>query len=183
MFKVIFTSITATLIVISLVASIFLKSILGVFGLAYTSIESIHNLQASKQIIDKVKKRHKSKKLNASKKFISRSSKKIASAAVTAATIGTAGVVITVAALEVYDYCEDKKELNEDGNILFNANHQFDYSQCLADAKKTSNKILISVKKTAPEMVYSVWENTKNISEQTWHSLTNWVKSFTNLAE
>ncbi|WP_275098765.1 hypothetical protein [Sedimenticola hydrogenitrophicus] len=118
--------------------------------------------------MEKMKKRHKDKKLNLPKKFVKRSSKKIASSAVTAATIGTAGVVITVAGLEVYDYCEDRKELHEDENILFKTNSEFDYTQCLADAKNDSNEIIISVKKAVPEMVDSAWEDTKDISNEMW---------------
>lgn len=170
MIKVIFTTITATFIVIAFVTSMFLNSILGIFGLISTSLDSFNSLQESKQIMGEIKKRHKTKKLNASKKFVKRSSKKIASAAVTAATIGTAGVVIVVAGFEVYDYCEDKKELLADENILFKTNKEFDYSKCLNDAQKDSNEIIILVKEAVPEIVASAWEDTKDISNETWES-------------
>ncbi len=173
MFKVIFASITATIIIISFVTSIFLNSILGVFGLVSSSIDSFNNLQESKQIVDKMKNRHKTKKLNASKKFVKRSSKKIASSIVAAATIGTAAVAVTVAGLEVYDYCEDRNELYEDESILFNTKTEFDFKQCLIDAKKDSNEIMLAVKKSVPEIVGSAWENTKDFSNKTWESTKN----------
>ena len=77
--------------------------------------------------MQKVKIRHKLKRLKLSKKFIKRTSRKISVSAVSAATIGTAAVVVTIASLEIYDYCNDKKELLEDGNILFKSNEEFDY--------------------------------------------------------
>ena len=117
-----------------------------------------------------MKKRHKTKKLGVSKKYVKRSSKKIASSAVAAATIGTAGVVITIAGLEVYDYCEDKEELNEDENILYSKNEEFNYSECLTATSEDSKKIIYSVKEAVPKLVGEAWEDTKNISSDTWES-------------
>ena len=170
MFKVIFTSITATIIIVSFVTAMFLNSILGIFGLVSSSLDSFDNLRESKQIVDKMKDRHKTKKLNASKKFVKRTSKKIASSTVAAATIGTAAVAITVAGLEVYSYCEDKNELHEDEKILFKTKTEFDFKQCLIDAKKDSNEIIVAVKKAVPEIVGSAWENTKDFSNEIWES-------------
>lgn len=170
MFKVIFTTISATLIAVSLAASLFTNTILGAFGLVSTSLETLITLQDSHQKIGEVKKRHQSKQNNASKKFIKRSSQKIASSAVSAATIGTAAVVITVAGLEVHYYCEDKKELQEDENLLFGRDIQFDYKNCMRDAKKDSDEIILSVKKAVPEAVDNAWEQTKDFSNETLES-------------
>ena len=76
MIKVILMSISATLLVVAFTASMFLNSILGVFGLASTSIDALSNLHENKQILDVVKTRHEKRKLNASKKFLKRTSKK-----------------------------------------------------------------------------------------------------------
>ena len=170
MMKIILSTISATLVVATFVVSIFLNSILGLFGLALTSVASLKNLQDSKQIVQKMKKRHKAKKLTVSKKFIKRSSKKIASSAVTAATIGTAGIVVTVAGFEVYDYCKDKEELLEDENILFETDKEFDFNKCLSDASKDSKEIVASLKETVPEAVHKAWKDTRGFSNETWES-------------
>ena len=173
MFKVIFTTISATLIVISFTASIFINSILGAFNLVAMPFEKFNQLQESHKVIDKVKKRHQEKKTNVSKKFVKRSSKKIASSAVSAATIGTAGVVITVAGLEAHSYCEDKKEIQEDGNLLYGTDIKFDFKQCLIGAKEESSEIIVSVRKAVPKIVDNAWEETKEISSETWESVKN----------
>jgi hypothetical protein len=173
MFKVIFTSISTTLIVISFTASIFINSILGAFDLVAMPFEKFNQLQESHNVIDKVKKRHQEKKTNVSKKFVKRSSKKIASSAVSAATIGTAGVVITVAGLEAHSYCEDKKEIQEDGNLLYGTDIKFDFKQCLIGAKEESSEIIFSVRKAVPKIVDNAWEETKEISSETWESVKN----------
>ena len=166
--KIIFISISATLIVAFFVMSIFLNSILGVFGLASTTVDALNNLKESKQILDVVKKRHNIKALNISKRFTKRSSKKAAASAVSAATLGTAAVVITVVGLEVMDYCNEKQELHEEGNILFKTNNKFNYTECLSEAKNDSKAIIISIKNAVPAAILSSWENTKSISRETW---------------
>ena len=170
MIKVILMSISATLLVVVFITSMFLNSILGVFGLASTSIETLNNLQESKQIIDKVKKRHKTKKSNMSKKFLKRSSRKITASAVSAASIGTAAVVITVMSLEMLDYCDDKKELQDNENILFNKTNSFNYSECMKEAQKDSSAMILSAKQAFPKMVANSWDSTKNISGSAWEA-------------
>ena len=141
MIKVILMSISATLLAVAFTASMFLNSILGVFGLASTSIQTLNNLQESKQIIDKVKKRHKVKKRNVSKRFTKRAGRRIAASAVSAATIGTAAVVVAVATIEVIDYCDDKEEIHNDENLLFKSDEKFDYDECLNEAEEDSRNI------------------------------------------
>jgi len=170
MVKTIFVTTSATLIVVTFVASTFLNSILGLFGLASTSIETLNDLKSSKQIVEKMRKRHKAKELGVSKRYVKRSSKKIASSAVAAATIGTAGVVMTVAGLEVYDYCDDREELNEDENILFSQSNEFSYNECLSAASEDSKQIIYAVKEAVPKVVDEAWEETKSISRDTWES-------------
>lgn len=170
MIKVILVSISATLLIVAFVSSIFLNSILGVFGLASTSIQTLNNLQESKQIIDKVKTRHKSKKLNASSKFAKRTGRRIAASAVSAATIGTAAVVVAIATFEIFDYCEDKEEIHNDENLLFKSDEKFDFNACLNEATDDSEKIIASIKNAVPEVVESTWEETKNISNNSWEA-------------
>ncbi|WP_321323988.1 hypothetical protein [Thiomicrorhabdus sp.] len=170
MIKTIFITISTTLIVATFVVSTFLNGILGLFGLASTSTKTLNELRNSKQVVENMKKRHAEKKLAVSKKYVKRSSQKIASSAVAAATIGTAGVVVTIAGLEVYEYCEDKKELQEDENILFNKKEEFNFNECLIAANEDSKEIVTSVKKAVPEIVDQAWEDTKGFSSETWET-------------
>ena len=169
MFKVIFMSISTTLLVVVFIASIFLNSILGVFGLASTSIETLNNLHDSKQIVDKVKTKHKAKKLKISK-YAKRTSRRISASAISAATIGTAAVVVAVVGFEVVDYCDDKEDLHEFENILFKTDKEYDYGECLSEAKNDTKAIIESVKNAVPKAVNSTWNGTKDISQESWNS-------------
>jgi len=171
MFKAIIITISSTLAVAVTLAGFFMNSILGTFGFAVTSIEKLHQLKESKRILDVVKKRHNDKKLNISKRFIKRSGKKVATSAVSAATIGTAAVAITVAGMEMHDYCDDKRELHDEENLLFGKQEEFDYSKCLAEAKNDSSKIIASVKESLPKLVSDAWASTKNISKSSWQTI------------
>ncbi len=170
MYKVIFSTVLTTIVVVFISASMFLNSILSIFGLEATSVVTLNNLKESKKIVNKIRARNKAKKIEISKKFVKRTSKKVASSAVSAATIGTAAVVITVAGLEVYDYCDEKREIQEESNILFNEKKEFNYNECLTEASKDSTKIIASVKKAIPGIASKTWESTKNISNETWES-------------
>ncbi|MFV1985549.1 MAG: hypothetical protein ACC657_18515 [Thiohalomonadales bacterium] len=148
--------------------SVFLNSILGAFGLVSTTVDTLNNLKESKHILDIVKKRHKNKKLNISKKFTKRLSKKAAASAVSAATLGTGAVVITVAGLEVMDYCNELRELHEEDNILFKTKAKFYYTECLNEAKDDSQEIIVAIKEAVPIAIRKTWEETKSISRATW---------------
>ena len=199
MFKVILTTISATAVIIFFVASFFLNSILGLFNLAtiplsllpefYQSKQIVKNLKADKvklknnnkalkatnsahrKKINAIKERHKIKDSNAPKKFAKRSGKKITSSAFAAATIGTVGVIFTVAGLEVHDYCEDKQELLKDENILFDTNKKFDYKICLDEATKDSEKIITLIKESSSEAIKNSWSKTKYISQKQWQQV------------
>lgn len=188
MFKTILTTISATIIIIVFVVSISLNGILNIFGLAAISLGQLnkfhqlaqkvkilkknntkykqknHQLKTSnkthKQKINAIKNRHQTKSLNISKKFAKRSGKKIALSAAAAATIGTAGVVSAVALLEGYDYCDDKRELLNDENILFDTNKEFNSSECLQSAKNDSEKI-----------IHDYWQSTKDFGQDKWNAI------------
>ncbi len=170
MTKVILKTIAGTLVTIIFLAYLFLNGILGIFGYISTPIESYNNFRSSKQIVNEMKERHKKRKLGVSKRFVRRSSRKISASAISAVTIGTAGVVLTVAGLEVYDYCEDKSDMLDEENILFGTEIEFNYNKCLSDAKGDSDKIIASVKRAVPEMVGAAWDDTKDISHDVWES-------------
>ena len=171
MYKTVIITISSTVAIGGLIFYLFLNSILGTFGLAATSIETLNNLQESEKILEVINTRHTTRKLNISKRFIKRSSKKVTASAVSAASIGTAAVVITVAGLEILDYCDEKKELHDEDNILFKRDDVFDYYECLNQAQEDSTEIIASVKDAVPKMVSEAWESTKNISESTWQTI------------
>jgi hypothetical protein len=54
-------------------AHLFLNSILGMFGLAATSVGALATLQASQRIVDTMKARHARKQTRITKRFIKRS--------------------------------------------------------------------------------------------------------------
>ncbi len=168
MIKIIVSTVLATISSLSVAGVIFLNGILGMFGLAVTSAETLVDLKTSQQIVQTMRKRHKSKKIKVSKKFVKRTGKKIASSAVAAATIGTAAVVATVATLEVHSYCEDKKELHEDGNVLNGRNDEFDYKACVKEATDDAELIVASVRDSVTESVSKIWGDTKNYTSDKW---------------
>ena len=139
-------AISVTIIAIAMTATLFLNSILGVFGLISTSVSNLASLKESQLVVNRMKDRHKVKKDNVSKRFVKKSSKRVASTAVAASTIGTVAVVLTVASLEVSDYCDENKELAEDENILYGTENEFDYESCLKEGKDHAITIMELVK-------------------------------------
>jgi len=136
--KRILKSLAITVLTITLIAKFFLSGFLGLFGYSAVALEELQKLTASKQIVDKMQTRHKTKKLNATKKFYKRAGKKVSATAVSAATLGTVAVVGTLTYLEISQYCEEQKELIEDENLLFSTNQSFDTELCLSRAKEDS---------------------------------------------
>lgn len=131
-------SLALTSLTIAVIGKFFLSSFLGVFGYSAIPIERLQKLNTSKQVVDKMKSRHKTKKINASKKFYKKAGAKVSATAISAATLGTIAVVGTLTYLEVSQYCEEQKELVEEGNILFSSQQVFDNQACLSQAKEDS---------------------------------------------
>jgi cobalamin biosynthesis protein CobD/CbiB len=109
MLKTIFITITATLTVVTLAAHLFLNSILGMFGLVATSVETLSKLQASHEVVQKMKSRQLRKQKRISKRFVKRSGKRVASGALAAVTVGAVAAVAAMTTIEVADYCEEQK--------------------------------------------------------------------------
>lgn len=171
MIKIIVLSVMSTLTLIVFIFSMFLNNILGAFGLVSTSIGTLKSLKDSKQIVEKMKKRYKQKKLNASKKFIRNSTVRISGVAVGGFTI--VGGAALVAGFEAYDYCEDKEEINKNENILYKTNNDFDYSECLNEAKKETGMLVVSVKEGVVSAVKKSWESTKSFSSDSLDSVSS----------
>jgi len=168
MIKTVLKTVVVTSVVLGIVFSVFLKGILGMFGLAYTSLETLTQLRGSQQIVETMKKRNKIKKSKAPKKFVRKAGARVATSAVAAATIGTAAVTLTVFGLEIQDYCEEKEQLLEDENLLYGSNETFDYKKCLSEAQNDSKQILTEAKDSMSESVKESWESTSDFTEEKW---------------
>ena len=147
MFKTIFITITGTLTVVALPAYLSLTTVLGAFGLAAIPVTTLAQLQASQRIVETMKARHVRKNNRVTERFIERSNKRVASTALAAATFGTVAVAAMTAA-EVSDYCDQKKELQEEANILHGTDVEFDFQQCIQESTDDAKAIFTEAKMT-----------------------------------
>jgi len=160
MMKAVISTLMVTAITGVIIIKFFLSSLLSLFGYAVLPIESLKSLTHSKKIVQKMQHRNKVKSANISKRFIKHSGKKVAVTAVSAATIGTVAVIGTLTYLEISQYCEDKQMLNEEANILFGTNKQFDMNACLEQGKQDS-----------AQFANDAWQNIKETSFQVLDSI------------
>lgn len=141
MIKPILTTFVLTTSSLLLAGKLFFSSLFGMMGYAAIPLEQLHKLKATTQVVDKMKANHKTKKNRITKRFAKRTGKKVGATAVSAATIGTVAVVGTLTYIELNEYCEEKRELTKEENILFGKNDAFDFNQCLEEAKVESTEI------------------------------------------
>ena len=168
MFKTIFLTFSLTLTAVGLAASLFLNSILGVFGLAATSVGTLSGLQASQQIVEKMKQRHLRKKARVSKRFAKRSGKRVASAALAAATVGTVAVAVAMTSIEISDYCEEKEALQKDADLLYGTNAAFDLETCIEESQDDAKAILREATDTVTQTVGDAFDTTGEYSREAW---------------
>lgn len=169
--KTIFFTVSITMAVMAFAFSLFMNTILGMFGMAATSVGTLQQLKASQTIVEKMKTRHHQKRRKLTKRLAKRSSKRIASAALSAATIGTVAVAVTMTSLEVADYCEDKEQLWEDENILNGTKIEFDMGKCLEEAKEESKVILKELKDSSTAAVSKAFDGTVEFSAEKWAAI------------
>jgi hypothetical protein len=169
--RTIFLTFTTTLAAIAFAGTLFLNTILGTFGLVTTSVESLNKLKSSQLVMDKMKSRHQAKKLNVTKKLAKRSGRRVASASLAAATIGTVAVAVTMTGFEIHDYCEDKASLQVDDNILYGTTGEFNFDECIEEGKVESKRILTEVKQAASERVSDAMNSVAQYSSQQWLAL------------
>lgn len=169
--KTILVTFTVTIAAVFLAANFFLNSILGVFGLAATSVETLQGLQASQQVVNRMVNRHKSKKVKVTKRFAKKASGRVASTALAAATIGTIAVVVTMTALEVEDYCEEKQELQEDENLLNGTQVEFDYKQCYEAGIEDTKFIYNELKNSSVKALSTAFNSTAQYSSTKWNAI------------
>lgn len=154
-----------------------MNSILGMFGFAVNSIEMVDDLARSNKIVETMQKRNELKRKNASNKFIKKSSKRISSSVLAASTIGTVAVVLVVSSLEVIDYCDEKRELLAEQDLLFDTNSEFDYQICLKEAGADSGRVAEEIKNSASSSVQEAWGDAKDYSDKKWNEITNSLDS------
>jgi len=171
MIKSILLTFSTTLLIVTLVITLFLNTILGVFGLATTSIESLQNLKISQQVVERMKARHGKMKQKAIKRFAKRPLKRITTAAIAAATVGTVAVAVTVTGLEVADYCDEQQQLREEYDILYGTNSEFDYAQCFEEGKQELTSLLSGVKDSSITVISDAWKNTAQYSTEKWANI------------
>jgi hypothetical protein len=178
MIKTIIGTVFFTITVLSIVFSIFLNSILGLFGLVSTSLDTLNQLKDSQEIVETMKERNKSKKKKAPKRFARKAGTRVAASAVAAATIGTAAVTLTVFGLEVHDYCEEREQLLEDENLLNGTEETFNYQKCMSEAQSDSKQILIEAKDSISDSARASWESTTEYTEEQWDDFKNESSDF-----
>ena len=166
MIKTIFSTLLVTLCIGLIAVKFFFTSIFSLFGYAALPLEKLKSLQHSKQIVKKMQHRHKTKSANVSKRFIKRSGKKVAITAVSAATIGTVAVIGTLTYLEVSQYCDDKRLLNEDANVLFDTQNDFDMQACLEQGKQDSAQFANAAWQSIKTSSNGVLDSIEHVSDE-----------------
>lgn len=174
--KTILLTFSATLAAVSMAGYLFLTPLLGAFGLAATSIDRLQELVASKQIVDRVKRRHQQKRLVVSKKFARKSSRRVASTALAAVTVGTVAVAVTTMSLEVADYCEEKAALQEEANILYGTDDTVDMERCFEEGKQDSKALFVELRTSSADAVSNAFEATANYSAEKWDAVWEWAR-------
>ena len=77
-----------------------------------------------------MKKRHTQRKSRVTKRFVKRSGRRVASAALAAATFSTVAVAGAMTTVEISSYCDQKAGLPIEANILYSTYTEFDPDQC-----------------------------------------------------
>jgi hypothetical protein len=165
--KAVISTLIVVLITSFIAIKFFFTSIFALFGYAALPIDNLQQLTHSKKVVQKMQNRHKTKSANVSKRFIKRSGKKVAVTAVSAATIGTVAVIGTLTYLEISQYCDEKRMLNEDANVLFDTHTEFDMNACLEQGKDDSahfaNEAWESVKESSNDIFDDIEQSTDEL--------------------
>lgn len=179
--KAVLSTLMVTIMSGVIVIQFFLSSLFSFFGYAVLPLENLKSLTHSKKIVQKMQHRNKVKSANVSKRFIKRSGKKVAVTAVSAATIGTVAVIGTLTYLEISQYCDDKKALNEEANILFDTNKQFDMNACLEQGKQDSahfaNEAWQNIKETSSDVLESIEQTSDELLDPSRKATTELFES------
>ena len=171
MFKTILITITTTLTATTLAAYLFLNTILGMFGLAATSAGTLATLQASQRVVEKMKARHARKQTRITKRFVKRSGRRVASTALAAAIVGTVAVVAAMTTIEIANYCDEKRALQEEANLLYGANIEFDLEQCLDESEEDAKEIIAEATGVVTTKVSDAFDTTERYVKELWANI------------
>lgn len=171
MIKTVLLTFSVTIAAVILAASFFLNTLLGTFGLVAMSIDKMQQMQAAQGLVKKMKDRTSEKKSLATKKFVKKAGKRVATAAAAAATVGTAAVAFVLVGLEVDDYCDEQKELQDDENLLNGTEIEFDLGKCAFQASEDVRTNLSEMKSSATGALSKGLEELQNYSNEVWGSL------------
>lgn len=169
--KPILLTFSATITALGLAGTLFLNTILGTFGMAATTIEELADLRASHQVVDRMKIRHQQRKHKISKTIARRSAKRVASTALAAATIGMVAVVVTMTTLEVADYCDEKRILREEADILYGTDTGFDLERCIEEGGEDTKAILAELKDSSTEAVSDAMNSATRYGGEKWAAI------------
>ncbi len=155
--KAIFWAVSVTFATVAVIVGLYLNAILGLFGLAATSIDALQELRSSQQVVEQMKQRHQGKKASASKRLVKRSTQRIGSTIVAAATVGTVAVTAVMVGLEIDDYCAEKQSLHEDESILYGTDNAFNVEQCLDEGREEMAHLWVDAKDAVVDGVLSTF--------------------------
>ena len=178
MLKTILITFSVTAGTLALAAHLFLNSLLGIFGLAATSVETLVQLQASQRIVEIMKARHLRKKNRITKRFVKRSGRRVASTALAAVTMGTFAVAGVMTSMEISDYCEQKRTLQDDANLLYGTDVAFDFERCLYESADDAKAIIDEATDTVTTKISNAFASTVNYGSRVWAN----IKAATNNA-
>lgn len=132
----VFASVLVTVAAVVLVLKFSYAGILAGFGLAAVDAQVLNKLKASQRIVSQVKKRNKTKRSKAHKRFLKRTGTKLVVGSAAALSFGTAAVVLTTIGLEVEDYCDYLEDLENERALLNQLQPEFDMQACAESAKE-----------------------------------------------
>ena len=76
-----------------------------------------------------------------------------------------------MASFEFYDYCEEKKDFQEDTNMLNGTNEEFNYEQCIEEGYDDSKVLMAELKNYSAESVSSVFNTNMQYSGEKWDAI------------
>lgn len=85
--------------------------------------------------------------------------------------MGTVAVAVTMISLEVADYCEEKQQLQEDANILYGTQTEFDLQQCIEGGKEDSRRLFNQPKNSSVKAVRNVFTSKADFSADRWAAI------------
>ena len=82
--------------------------------------------------------------------------------------MGTVAVVAAMTTIEIAGYCEEKRSLQEDANVLFGTNTEFDLDRCLEESSGDAKVIVAEATDTVTAKVSSAFDYTERYSKELW---------------